>query len=67
MNNKKTEYYKSGKFRNCRKEFRCNETDGGRCKNIIKPGDKYFDTGEHNIDIAGGFGTLRFCMECANK
>lgn len=54
-------------IRTARKAHRCDYDhgvgNGGRCKTIIQPGDRYVE-GDAN-DGAGGYARDRYCLACA--
>ena len=56
----------AGVVRRCRVPFRCDYHHGinGRCQGRILKGEYYFDSMQAKPAYAGGFGNLRFCMEC---
>lgn len=51
-----------GRWRTARKAHVC---DNGGCRNVIRTGDRYLDTGIGEPYRAGGFGTSRHCAACA--
>lgn len=55
-------------WRTARVQHRCDwRTYGYRCRHEIQPGERYFDTKEHNPRSTSDHGTYRICAECANK
>ncbi len=55
-------------WRKARRSHRCDANDqtyrSVRCKRLIFPGDKYFDTG---LVVSEDYRTKRYCVECANE
>lgn len=62
-------WLKGSTIRRARKAHRCDYwrglAAGGKCPNIIQPGEDYAE-GEPN-DEAGGFGHDRYCLTCAGE
>jgi hypothetical protein len=55
---------KTGKWRTARKEHDCDyRKDGFKCAEIIKPGEKYLDSGEWKRTYV----TYKYCKVCARK
>lgn len=58
-----------GGWRTARKPHRCDQLDEYqlRCMTRIQPGQRYFDTNQHNPRSHSQYGTLRLCEACATK
>lgn len=51
----------AGRFRKARKPFKC-MYGPPRCAYVVQPGERYFDSGDSTPEVAGGFGSERYCL-----
>lgn len=57
-----------GRWRTARVEHRCDwKHDGLRCRNHVRPGERYFDTGTINPSSRSPHAHYRICTDCANE
>ncbi|WP_162559370.1 hypothetical protein [Microvirga sp. 17 mud 1-3] len=61
--------HSGGGWRTARTAHRCDRVgrDGLRCMGRMAPGQKYFDSNQHNQRSSSQWGTIKLCEACANQ